>query len=185
MKTAIAVFCAVLVATSCEVFREPVPAHLGDDERAVLGDFLEDTFPGDGGSYCHLDPTAGFYVDDMSRLELPVSRSTVRDFVRRNRVPAPFSRKTEFGHGVRIDFDQEAIGLFGRGRDGWQLYYDKFAGGRGIADVSRVGIDKSGTEALVYFGMRVHWLGGSGHYVLLRWKDGRWSEVGRQQLWVS
>ena len=70
--------------------------------------------------------------------------------------------------------------------DNWDRFYQAYSGAQGIMQLSRVGFDTEGSQALVYVGNMANALGGAGYHVLLvRNKDGAWSIHSLTMAWIS
>lgn len=72
-----------------------------------------------------------------------------------------------------------------RDDDAWSEFYKKYPDSAGSISFSRVGFNKTGTQALVYF---EHWcrdLCGTGHYLLLSKGEKGWQVIGRGEMWIS
>ena len=59
-------------------------------------------------------------------------------------------------------------------KDSWNRYYEKYPGAQGIMQVSRVGFDTDGSQALVYVANFSGLLLGGGYYVLLVREEDTW-----------
>ena len=61
----------------------------------------------------------------------------------------------------------------------------EFPDSDGTLRFSRVGLDRSLTQALLYAGQQFDWSVGSGGYWLFSKSDGEWVEAGRVGDWIS
>ncbi len=67
----------------------------------------------------------------------------------------------------------------------WTEFYKVYPNSAGHNSLSRVGFDKAGTQALVYF---VNWCGivcGTGNYVLLEKGEKGWAVSQTAMMWIS
>ncbi len=68
---------------------------------------------------------------------------------------------------------------------GWDAFYEKYPQANGIIEVSRVGFNSAGDEALVYVGNQHDYLAGAGFLVWMEKVDRQWVEKERIMLWIS
>jgi hypothetical protein len=69
--------------------------------------------------------------------------------------------------------------------DGWENFYKEFGKAQGVTTFSRVGYNKSKTQALVYNGTQSKWLVGAGYYDLFEFRHGKWIQISSYRAWVS
>lgn len=67
----------------------------------------------------------------------------------------------------------------------WPAYYKEFPGSQGLLTFSRVGFSGDGTQAFFYYNNRCGGLCGTGEYVLMNKRDGRWTIQQEIGMWVS
>jgi hypothetical protein len=67
----------------------------------------------------------------------------------------------------------------------WPAYYKRFPGSPGILTFSRVGFSADGTQALFYLNNRCGALCGTGRYVVMEKRNGRWIVEKEIEMWVS
>jgi hypothetical protein len=68
--------------------------------------------------------------------------------------------------------------------DGWEAFYKEFGKTQGITTFSRIGYNKSNTQALVYHGTQSQWLIGAGYYDLFEFRRGKWVRISSYKAWV-
>ena len=151
-----------------------------------MRDFFAAQYSNDEGRYVHLSAQTSVYdrLGDFGSLAMSlkdVSDSTLGHFAWVNAVQTTLPLDVNLTDAVRVDYEKETVGSFG----GWKRYYEEHPRSVGKGLVSRVGFDETGTEALLYFGIQSRGLAGSGHFVLLRLQNGKWSEVERTMAWIS
>jgi hypothetical protein len=112
-----------------------------------------------------------------------LSLSTSRDFIEVNKKRSAFKLDVGFGRRVRIDFENELENVFIEG--GWKSYYELYPKSLGIAEISRVGFNDHGDEALLYYVQNRGWMAGRGTYVLLRLRGDTWTIEDRYLFWIS
>lgn len=67
----------------------------------------------------------------------------------------------------------------------WPAYYKQFPGSQGLLTFSGVGFSADGTQAFFYFSNRCEGLCGTGDYVVMEKRDGRWIIQTDIRMWVS
>jgi hypothetical protein len=67
----------------------------------------------------------------------------------------------------------------------WPAYYKQFPGSQGLLTFSGVGFSADGTQAFFYFSNRCEELCGTGDYVIMEKRDGRWDIQKEVNMWVS
>lgn len=67
----------------------------------------------------------------------------------------------------------------------WAAYYKQFPGSQGLLTFSRVGFSGDGSQAFFYYSNRCEGLCGTGEYVLMAKRDGRWAIQQEIGMWVS
>ena len=69
--------------------------------------------------------------------------------------------------------------------DNWDRFYEEYSGSGGIVEVSKVGFNNEGNEALIYVGRLVYDLAGAGFHVLLVKKGDTWVIHSKEMTWIS
>lgn len=99
--------------------------------------------------------------------------------------PTPFPADLDTGGPYHLITDEEWAGYFGEidstAWDRFEATYDAHAFGM----YSRVGLNRNGTQALVYRAAVCGVLCGNGEFLLLELEPGAWTEVGRAGVWIS
>ncbi len=67
----------------------------------------------------------------------------------------------------------------------WPAYYKQFPGSQGLLTFSGVGFSADGTQAFFYFSNRCEGLCGTGDYVIMEKRAGRWVIQKEINMWVS
>jgi hypothetical protein len=75
--------------------------------------------------------------------------------------------------------------LFRRGIESWKTFEKKYPHAGGFTLVSSIGFNSSHDQALVYVGNSCGLTCGSGYFVLLEKKDGKWQVTKTANFWVS
>lgn len=150
------------------------------------------------------DQTAGFpqpfpYKGKIEQLKPRPDESTTQSFLTRNDANRPKSSSTKDDHQTngryplssRLKFDLSHV-LIAQGEfkkiltaGGWDEFYRRFPGSRGMIWFSRVGFNKDRTQALFYFGNQYTDYAGEGYLILMAKADGTWREVTRVTVWIS
>jgi hypothetical protein len=121
-------------------------------------------------------------VDVLARILTPESTS---NFWSVNETPSRLSEVMGPLAPVLFQFvvEQEIEKLL---RDSeWDTFHRRFQGSAGFLRFSRVGMDPSMTEALIYFEHRAGLLGGSGGYAVLEHRQGSWEIRTIYFIWQS
>jgi hypothetical protein len=67
----------------------------------------------------------------------------------------------------------------------WPAYYKQFPGSQGLLTFSRVAFTGDGTQAFFYYSNRCDGLCGTGEYVIMGKRNGRWAIQQEIGMWVS
>jgi hypothetical protein len=67
----------------------------------------------------------------------------------------------------------------------WPAYYKQYPGSQGLLEFSGVGFSADGTQAFFYFSNRCEGLCGTGDYVVMEKREGRWVIQQDIEMWVS
>jgi hypothetical protein len=113
-----------------------------------------------------------------------IGEETLEDFVAKNREPHPVEPDLN-PEGRLVCLDDEEFGRMFRDADGWDRFRHTFPESDGTLRFSRVGLDRSVTQAVLYAGQQFDWSVGSGGYWLLSKSGGEWTEAGRCGEWLS
>jgi hypothetical protein len=139
-----------------------------------------------------------FGEDERSFLEkqfLTISKETIDDYVAKNAKSYQLTESFDFGLKY-ILVSKEKTDLILKGR--WREFYKQFPNSRGFITVSRVGLDSSGKQAVVYTGSqwslcspnsshlvtRCGGFCGIGFYVLLAKNDQGWAVQQKLLAWL-
>ncbi|MBN3039900.1 MAG: hypothetical protein JW867_02110 [Candidatus Omnitrophica bacterium] len=124
-------------------------------------------------------------MDHVKSSTLGLRPSVINDFVAKNIHSYPLEGYITQRAWYRIITPQEINYIFSY-KDGWDRYYEKYPGSRGILTFSRVGYSLRGAQALVYAGTQWDDFSGAGVYVLLN-KDplGVWKMQETVKSWHS
>jgi hypothetical protein len=117
-----------------------------------------------------------------------LSKETIDDFGSRNQKPVTltdrFNLKLKInfvGEEINKLFENNAVG----GKDGWKIFNKKYPNANGIISISRVGFNKSKTQALISVSHSCGSLCGEGSYKLLKKKNNNWEIEKSFTTWVS
>jgi hypothetical protein len=92
-------------------------------------------------------------------------------------------------HSFHFSFDYELVDaiqldlIFKNGD--WPAYYKRFPGSPGILTFSRVGFSADGTQALFFLTNKCGGLCGTGMYVVMEKRNGRWMVEKEIEAWIS
>ena len=112
-----------------------------------------------------------------------LQRTTIDAFRETNGQQTTFQRS--FHTAVDYEFvdSTELDSVFKNGS--WPAFYKRFPGSPGVVRLSRVGINADGTQALFYASHMCGGLCGSGMYVVMERRDGRWVITKEIEMWIS
>lgn len=161
------------------------------DEREVLAVCLGLLHVGDGQVVRSLT-LSGLRggVDEESMLSYlrenlaGLGEETLADFLAKNRERHPVGPDFD-PEGRMVCLDDEAFHHVFRDGDGWERFRREFPRSDGTLRFSRVGLDRGGTQALIYAGQQFDWNVGSGGYRLFSKREGSWTEDARVGTWLS
>ena len=107
------------------------------------------------------------------------------DFQTKNEKPSVLEGR--FTLSVRYEFisKQEIESIFSKNASGWDDFYAKYPGSKGILTLSRVGFNEANDTAVLYAGNQSHWVAGEGNMVLMKKTAGRWTVQGEAMMWIS
>lgn len=114
-----------------------------------------------------------------------LQQTTIDGFRRANARQAFLDRAFRFPVEYEIVDESRLAPIFKRGGGGWGAYYKQYPGAQGIATLSRVGFSADGAQGLFYIKNVCGGLCGSGWYLIMEKRDGRWMIVKAVEKWVS
>ncbi len=112
------------------------------------------------------------------------TQELIDDFAMQNREPFPLKDRFDVNATI-ILFDKEKQQQIFIDGKGWERFYEIYPNSQGIATFSKVGFNRQGDQALVYYGNQEHWLAGTGYFVLFEKKNGEWSIKSELMVWIS
>lgn len=123
-------------------------------------------------------------VTSYLRENLDLEPETLEDFIVKNREQHPVDPDLNPGGGLICLNDEEFRRMF-RDGDGWDRFRRAFPESDGTLRFSRIGLNRSVTQAVLYAGQQFDWSIGSGGYWLFSKFGGAWLETGRTGVWIS
>ena len=128
-----------------------------------------------------------------SEFKVTVLPDTYNSFLHQNQRPQTIdSTKLALSVPCAIIDPEELYAIFTKNDqhpkdlwDNWDRFHEKYPGSYGIVQLSRVGFDTQGNQALVYVENDFHDLAAAGYYVLLVRKDDIWVPHDVAWLWVA
>jgi hypothetical protein len=123
--------------------------------------------------------TAGSLQNKVPTLK----RTTIDAFREVNRQQASLRRSFHPAFDYELVDSTQLDSIFKNGD--WPAYYKRFPGSPGILTFSRVGFNAGGTQALFYLNNRCGGLCGTGMYVVMEKRNGRWMVEKEIEMWVS
>jgi hypothetical protein len=112
-----------------------------------------------------------------------LQRTTIDSFRELNKQQAPVRRSFHLVFDYELVNSAQLDSIFKHGD--WPAYYQRFPGSPGILTFSRVGFSRDGTQALFYLNGRCGGLCGTGMYVVMEKRNGRWMVETEIEMRVS
>ena len=160
------------------------------DEQEVLTACLAQLHPGEG-QVVRSVTRSGLQVPGDERMLSylrenleGLDEETLTDFLAKNREQHPIEPDLNPGGRLVCVGDEEFEHIF-RDGDGWARFRREFPDSDGTLRISRVGLNRDVTQAILYAGQQFDWNVGSGGYWLFSKSDGVWAESGRLGTWIS
>ena len=139
------------------------------------------------------DPFIGFIAGmTFSGAKRPeVQPETAKDFDAKNKESFALEKKFSLTlpyvlvseSDLREIFRRDAKGYISEGA--WRRFYEKYPGAQGIMSLSRVGFNRTKDQALVYVANQSSLLGGSGSFLVLSKRNGKWEIQKEALIWIS
>lgn len=116
-----------------------------------------------------------------------LQKETFASFVSKNKKKSPAEKNLKSNKEVVFITSEEIQVYFNPKRegDGWAKFYKKYPTAQGILTLSKAGVNKAGTQAVLYYGNQSHWLAGSGYLSFFEKVNGVWTIVDSYMLWIS
>jgi len=115
-----------------------------------------------------------------------LSREAIDDFIAKNRRAYPIRDRFSLDLKRLVLTRDESREIFGEDAfAGWEEFYRRYPQSNGIIRLSRVGLDDSRTQAIVFV---AHWRGsldGAGYYLILVKQEGAWVVQSAVGIWIS
>jgi hypothetical protein len=127
--------------------------------------------------------------EEIIRLGFPeIEMETVKDFITMNKRGGILEPRFPISAPQKVLSKREEAHLWRRrgpnwSHEGWSAFYDRYPNAGGILRFSRVGLNSSGTQALVETGISLGPLAGEGRTVfLVKDDDGAWAKKAEPSL---
>jgi hypothetical protein len=183
-----------LAACSAKPTATPTPSanQVDLEEQAIYAFLLQNMYQNHG--YVIMDTTAtgvtgveatSQTLDYVLQNMHDVATETVDSFKTRNDKAYPFKADMNLGSPYTLLSEPGRSKIFGQNQSGWEIFYNRYPQAPGITTLSRVGLNTTFDQALVYIGTQSNWLAGSGHYILLKKTNGVWAIDQQVMVWVS
>ena len=202
-KSSIALFVVHLALVSCSNGSGDPFVITSETEYAVYRTLIEYMYVHDDRklivitSKTVFDSSRKFDADSYKPRDIKVFPETFNSIESRNRQSETLDcTKLALSVSCKILGQQELQELFPRNevkidqsvdsiKDSWNRYYEKYPGAQGIMQVSRIGFDTDGSQALVYVANFSGLLLGGGYYVLLVREENTWVIHDISVVWGS
>jgi hypothetical protein len=176
---------------ACSLFTSaPVPsqADIEKEEQAVYAVFvagskspaliLQDTSTGLS------DDDPGQTIDNLKGGLPSISNATVDSYVERNAQPGQLSPDMQLGVDYALLSEDELAEV--SSQPNWhKVLAEKYPGSEGYTIFSRVGVNRSLDQAVLYVGDVAGPLMGAGFYYLLEKQNGEWGIKEQIMVWIS
>jgi len=214
-RVSASVIYVVVVLLTVSTVRSQVPAaataEVSDAEYEVLSAYIAGTFTGSKGKARvdrditrivivnvtqsdeqdrllddeHGHPMRWKTTTKLLRKQAPaLDRTTLEAFRKTNTEQALLRHSFQLGIDYEL-VDADRIDAIFKNGGWWPDYYKAFPGAQGVLGLSRVGFSADGGQALFYAGNSCGGKCGTGSYVLMQKRDGRWAIAKEIVMWVS
>jgi len=115
-----------------------------------------------------------------------VSQETIDDFIAQNEVSSPFAANMELGKKYIVLTKAEMDTIWtGGDQFGWQAFRKKYPGTYWVINLSRIGFNKTRTQALVYYSEEDGPKLGSGSACIFEKENGSWKLIDSVFSWTN
>ena len=162
-----------------------------EEEYRVYSDYLNGLSEKELGQLVPIDDhtwspdySASYWDEVSAKLKskfVRLSQETLDDFYRKNRngqrplVTSRFNIKVK--HVLLKDSVNEIREDYIKGENGWERFYRKYQGAKGLVTFSRVGFNRRADEALAHLVVQSGLTSGSNFFALLRKRSGVWQVI--------
>lgn len=141
----------------------------------------DDPLGGENGRPIPWEKTAGSLRKNAPALQ----QATIDAFREANVQQASLRRSFHLPIDYELVDSTQLESIVKKNGGGWPAYYRRFPGSQGILTFSRAGFGADGTQALFYLSNRCGALCGTGEYVVMEKRNGRWV-IGKEiEMWIS
>jgi len=194
---------ALLVTSACRTQSRQAgdQSNISAEEYAIYAAVIGDMFAGDRVTFDtqskvkilviedktvseHFDSAAG--ENESERLKQifspPISQEIIDDFVAKNAKSWQLTNSLDLKLKYTLIPKEKIKPITGDPSD---EFYRQFPDSGGYIALSRVGLNASGDQALAYMQHVCGGLCGTGHYILLLKKNGKWGVQEKFRAWIS
>jgi len=194
---------ALLVTSACRTQSRQAgdQSNISAEEYAIYAAVIGDMFAGDRVTFDtqskvkilviedktvseHFDSAAG--ENESERLKQifspPISQEIIDDFVAKNAKSCQLTNSLDLKLKYTLIPKEKIKPITGDPSD---EFYRQFPDSGGYIALSRVGLNASGDQALAYMQHVCGGLCGTGHYILLLKKNGKWGVQEKFRAWIS
>lgn len=166
-------------------------SDVSEEEYRLYSDYLNGLSEKDLGQLVPIDDhtwspnnSASYWDEVSAKLKSKfdrLSQETLDDFYRKNRngqrplVTSRFNIKVK--HVLLRDPANEIREDYIKGENGWERFYRKYQGAKGLVTFSRVGFNRHVDEALAHLVVQSGMTSGSSFFALLRKRGGVWRVI--------
>jgi hypothetical protein len=186
--------------------RAAVPVNVSAESEAVYQSALDQKFAQDGvrllviqdvttGCPAYEDPEirskigpdTKSFVQIVSEGMHTAKTSTIENYLESNKSSERIAIHANVGSKYLLVGEKELAQVFRKGEfdRAWTRFYAKYPNSSGLIFLSKVGFNSDRTQAMLYAGRQCGGLCGSGSYLLLNKRNGKWFVEEDMGLWVS
>ncbi len=171
----------------CAVDKNPIvyPVYLQEEQKAIIYRTILDSLVLREGveRVVFTDSTDFFPLSEDILSHIPgLDSATLHDYNWQNQNSIPFQLIPGLGIVQLRLSRKEFQNILQQG--GWELFYQYYPYSGGLIGMSNIGMNRSGSQALVYLSWQFHYLAGSGTLIFLM-KNSEWQIVQVLTVWIS
>lgn len=114
-----------------------------------------------------------------------LSRETIDDYESKNKSTTPLKAELNLKVRYTLISDEEVDKIFHDPAAGWETFFSKFPGSKGLINLSRVGFNSDRTQAIVHVGIGCGGTCGDTQVIFLRKDNNQWRVEARFLTSVS
>src|SRR6266404_8445193 len=134
-----------------------------------------------------IGPDTKSFVQIVSEGMRSAETSTIENYLESNKSSERIAIHANVGSNYVLVGEKDLAAVFRKGEidRGWTRFSAKYPNSSGLIFLSKVGFNTDHTQAMLYAGRQCGGLCGSGSYLLLHKRNGKWVVEQDMGLWVS